>query len=479
MDLQTALSSTQSPDFKGLPFPGARDLGRDSLSGDDRFGEYLRRALGNDGTVSTDSPKHREAPETGYTEEPTTRSEDTQASEADAETVQRGSSREETPSEKGTDKSGEKEPPSADAKTRGSNESGDKNPKRSEEASEDTKIKSGKAGGSEKSPVPEGAETRKTRDESADAADGDEEAGDTGENSARRTLAREPAAPPKEIDEKDPEASAFMARGDRSETARHAGAETVRKSDIADTGHAAGGDAGNKNTRDHKEPSFTVVDLRTRRGREGAKHRSERTEGSTHESSRAGKETFKGSVDRAVLGEERSADSVRLVRPEGESTIGREFSEKSQPRPGLSQDQQALFRNMRESGNGEIVKRTGIILKDNSSGEIRMDLKPEKLGKVRVQIHLKDNTLSGRIIVESSAVREVFESNMEALHRAFKESGFESAELDVQVGGGRQQEHQGSQKHRPRTAENIRTLEEHVYLARDGGYSDGVIDLVV
>jgi flagellar hook-length control protein FliK len=133
---------------------------------------------------------------------------------------------------------------------------------------------------------------------------------------------------------------------------------------------------------------------------------------------------------------------------------------------------------MRENGNGEIVKRAGIILKDNSSGEIRMDLKPEKLGKVRVQIHLKDNTLSGRIIVESSAVREVFESNMDALHRAFKESGFDSAELDVQVGGGRQQEHQGSQKQRPRTAENIRSLEEHVSLTREAGY-DGVIDLVV
>ncbi|MFP4564507.1 MAG: hypothetical protein ACLFRY_14490, partial [Spirochaetia bacterium] len=356
MDLQTALSSTRSPDFKGLLFPGTRDIGPDSLSGDDRFGEYLRRALGNDGTVSTDPPKQREAAENGCTEEHTARSEDTDAREADAETVRRDS-REEPASEKGTEKSAEKESPSADAKTGASDESGKKNPKRSEDASEDTKVKREKEGGLEKSPVAEGAENRKSLDESADTADADEETENTGEASARRTLARESAASAEKAEGKAPEASAFMSRGEKSESARTegelqesgrlGGSETARKTGTADTGHAGGGDAENKNTRDHKEPSFTVVDLRTGRSREGAKHRAERTEGSSHESSQAGKETFKGSVDRAVIGEERSADSVRLVRAEGESTIEREFSEKSPTKSGLSRDQQALIRNMR------------------------------------------------------------------------------------------------------------------------------------
>ena len=294
----------------------------------------------------------------------------------------------------------------------------------------------------------------------------------------------EKAGSPAETEDKSRDAASAMTRG-VSEAGRTVSDSPAggRSQESAAAGKSDFSGSGNKNSGEQQEPTFTVIDLRKGRGKDGAGKNTERIKDGSkkgRELPSAGKESFKSTVDRVAAGEDRGGDSaVRLVRPEGDVPPVREHSERAGFKPGLSQDQQALFKSMRESGNGEIVKRAGIIVKDNSSGEIRMDLKPEKLGKVRIQIHLKDNTLSGKIIVDSSAVREVFESNMEALHRAFKESGFDSAELDVQVGGGKQQEHQGSQKQRPRTAENIRSLEEHVSLARDGGYYEGIIDLVV
>ena len=484
MDLQTALSATQSPDFRDLLFPSPRDLNPGGLSGDERFGEYLERALGNESNASANSTKYSEASEARYTGDSAARSN--------------------TSSGEGADQTGEKKSSSPEAAARNSDKTEDKNPKAAEEAPGDAKNKSGKTSEAEKvltseeskKTAREGIKNRETPEESGHPAGGNvgnagkKETGEEPVHSRGKGEASSPeAASPRKVEGKSPDAAAAAARGgadpvrtggDPQESGQQAGAETVRKSPMADTKQPSGGDAGNKNTGDHREPSFRVVDLRKGRGGNGAGNRAERSEGGTRESSGAGKEAFNSSsVDRALLGEERGTDSVRLVRPEGDASLGRELTDKSQPRSGLSQEQQTLFKSMRDSGNGEIVKRAGIILKDNSSGEIRMDLKPEKLGKVRVQIHLKDNTLSGKIVVESSAVREVFESNMEALHRAFKESGFESAELDVQVGGGRQQEHQGSHKQRPRTAENIRTLEEHVSLSREGGYFEGVIDLVV
>ena len=90
---------------------------------------------------------------------------------------------------------------------------------------------------------------------------------------------------------------------------------------------------------------------------------------------------------------------------------------------------------LREKGISQVVRQTGILLKDDNRGEIKLILKPESLGKVRIQLNLEDNRIAGRILVENSSVRDTFNQNMEELQRALRESGFESAHLEVSVEG--------------------------------------------
>lgn len=95
-----------------------------------------------------------------------------------------------------------------------------------------------------------------------------------------------------------------------------------------------------------------------------------------------------------------------------------------------------LAREVRENLSGDIVRSARIILRANDSGEVRLSLHPKELGRVRVQLQMQDNVLMGRIVVDNSAVREVFEQNLPQLIRAFQESGWETDSLDVSVSDG-------------------------------------------
>ncbi len=96
---------------------------------------------------------------------------------------------------------------------------------------------------------------------------------------------------------------------------------------------------------------------------------------------------------------------------------------------------QRLLKAFQEKMIHEVVRKTTIILKDGGNGEIRLVLKPESLGSVRIRINIIDNSVEGRIIVENNSVKELFKSSMEQLQSALKEEGFQSARLEVSVGG--------------------------------------------
>jgi flagellar hook-length control protein FliK len=95
----------------------------------------------------------------------------------------------------------------------------------------------------------------------------------------------------------------------------------------------------------------------------------------------------------------------------------------------------SLMKQMEESINSKIVKQSSIILKDGDSGEIKLILRPEKLGSVRIRLSLTDNRIAGQIIVDSLAIKDAFEENLQNLEKAFKENGFDTAALNVSVGG--------------------------------------------
>jgi flagellar hook-length control protein FliK len=89
---------------------------------------------------------------------------------------------------------------------------------------------------------------------------------------------------------------------------------------------------------------------------------------------------------------------------------------------------------LRDMAGSELTRAAGIILRDGG-GEIKLTLKPESLGSVRIRLNLVDNVIEGRIIVDNSAVRHIFEGSLDSLTRAFTAEGFQTTSLQVSVGG--------------------------------------------
>jgi hypothetical protein len=90
---------------------------------------------------------------------------------------------------------------------------------------------------------------------------------------------------------------------------------------------------------------------------------------------------------------------------------------------------------IRELTGSDIVKTAAIILRDGG-GEIRLTLKPESLGSVRIRLRLADNGIEGRIVVDNAAVKQTFDAGLDALARAFTAEGFQTSSLEVAVSGG-------------------------------------------
>ena len=142
-----------------------------------------------------------------------------------------------------------------------------------------------------------------------------------------------------------------------------------------------------------------------------------------------------------------------------------------------SDDKAVLLKELQERMNNRIVKESGIILKDNNSGEIKLILKPESMGKVRIRLHMQDNHLTGKIFVDNPEARDIFERNMFGLEKAFSDRGFSMGSLDVSVGNREGNSAHGEDKNIPEQV--LKVIENSVPGIEEYRYSDNLIDLVV
>jgi flagellar protein FlbC len=126
----------------------------------------------------------------------------------------------------------------------------------------------------------------------------------------------------------------------------------------------------------------------------------------------------------------------------------------------------------------EVVKNTGMILRDNGKGEIKLILKPESLGNVRIKVLLDNNNIEGRIIVENNNIKQMFQSSMNELEQAFREEGFESASLEVSVSGqgSYNRESEDKELYRERLAENY---EKNLSVVNEYITDESYINMVV
>jgi len=101
-----------------------------------------------------------------------------------------------------------------------------------------------------------------------------------------------------------------------------------------------------------------------------------------------------------------------------------------------------LARELHQNFNNDIVRHASVILRDSSEGTIRLALKPESLGNVKIRLEMAENKITGRITVESEEALHAFEKELTSLEKAFVESGFEGANLEMSLAsdsGGAQQ----------------------------------------
>jgi hypothetical protein len=100
--------------------------------------------------------------------------------------------------------------------------------------------------------------------------------------------------------------------------------------------------------------------------------------------------------------------------------------------------EQTLARELHENLNGDIVRHASMVLRDKGQGTIRLSLKPESLGNVKIRLEMAENKITGHIVVESEEALRAFEREVRSLEQAFRDSGFEGAELDMSLaqGGG-------------------------------------------
>jgi hypothetical protein len=105
-----------------------------------------------------------------------------------------------------------------------------------------------------------------------------------------------------------------------------------------------------------------------------------------------------------------------------------------------------LARELRENLGADIVKQASILVRNQQEGSIRLTLKPETLGNIKIRLEMAENKITGHIVVESSEALKAFERELPVLEKAFRDSGFSEANLDMSMarnGEGYGQEREG------------------------------------
>jgi hypothetical protein len=117
-----------------------------------------------------------------------------------------------------------------------------------------------------------------------------------------------------------------------------------------------------------------------------------------------------------------------------------------------------LARELHQNLNGDIVRHASVALRDGGEGTVRLSLRPESLGNVKIRLEMADNKVTGHIIVESEAALRAFEREIASLEQAFRDSGFDGANLGMSLSGGTDRGWNGEDAGHPALTERLAAL---------------------
>ena len=101
-----------------------------------------------------------------------------------------------------------------------------------------------------------------------------------------------------------------------------------------------------------------------------------------------------------------------------------------------SQTFSAMLAQEIRDASADFVQAGKIVLRDNNAGEIRLHLRPENVGAVKINLELSEGKrVTGTVTVASKEAYDAFEKNLDNLAKEFKQNGFEFAEFNLNWSG--------------------------------------------
>ncbi|MDR2552757.1 MAG: flagellar hook-length control protein FliK [Treponema sp.] len=119
------------------------------------------------------------------------------------------------------------------------------------------------------------------------------------------------------------------------------------------------------------------------------------------------------------------------LRPAGERSEPPLSAEEWQAARAGEGFEQILARELKGELSADIVRQAALVLRDGGEGTIKLSLKPETLGKVKIHLEMADNKILGYIVVESEEALRAFEQEIHSLEQSFRDSGFADASLNA------------------------------------------------
>ncbi len=146
-------------------------------------------------------------------------------------------------------------------------------------------------------------------------------------------------------------------------------------------------------------------------------------------------EKIDGKTELKVSDVKFDGNHAELTMEVPENVIQNVTSSSDQTASAQGSNFQAMLSNQIQQNASEFVKAGSIVLRDNDVGSIKLILKPENLGNVKVDLQISDKNITGRIVVASQEAFNAFKESADSLRQAFMESGFENASFDLAFAG--------------------------------------------
>lgn len=152
------------------------------------------------------------------------------------------------------------------------------------------------------------------------------------------------------------------------------------------------------------------------------------------------------------VGESTQGNGFELIKKEGTQNLNQDNNPtiwaRMESPASLNQSRGSIHQlvvpqQFYEQLHGEFLDRAKLILKDGG-GEMRLTIRPQNLGSLRLSVTLEERVLKGQIVVDNETVKSIVESQLDSLLRSFREGGFDPLELKVSVAG--EDGHRGSQQ---------------------------------